>query len=191
MLSWKKVIMCLLLVLRTLASYSGLQACENDNMYALETDTLGRVIILWIESLQEKSLKISVNHGPVTVLSTSGQIALKPKMDITPQGDIIVVWSSIGSQGTYDLNARVLPYEGNWSQPTVLNDKSEAILSNSVKLVANHENDIGVYWESLTFMPSIADENVIVDRRELRCVTGSRKGWSAPKTVALLRQDQE
>lgn len=192
MLNLKKNMVYLILALMTFASINTLQASEsNETMYVIETDSLGRTIILWIESLQERTLKISINHGTPIVISTPGQNAMKPKMDITPRGDIIVIWSSVGSQRTQDLNARVLQYDGKWSQVMVLNEKSEAVLPNSYKLVVNNENDISIFWESLTFIPSIVDENIIVDRRELRCVTGSRKGWSLPRTVALLRQDQE
>lgn len=167
---------------------SDLAACESSGpkRYMIEKDSLGRLIVLWTEVELEPALQISIDHGPSTVISLPGQGCLFPKLGITENNDLVVIWMALNKEsGSYSLFYATLPFGGQWTKPVSLN-ADDLIIPKSHQLMVTNENEIDVMWEALTYSPSksLGSSSCKNELRTVRCSINSAGG--SPRTLARL-----
>jgi hypothetical protein len=191
MRNWNKKILNLIVPLAVtfFGSLTNVEACEGPKhtLHQVQKDPLGRLVIVWIESKEEKVLKISIDNGPPKTLSNEGQSCISPLLEITPSGDIIVLWSAISPKGDKcELYVTMLPYGGSWSRPVLLNNNQEKVVLDSYELIVVNENEMHAFWESVIHETG-QNPNTVISRKELRKASGSINSWGSAETVALLR----
>lgn len=176
----------------SLMGFADVQACGDPNQYktyAVEKDSLGRLIVLWTENRAERPLNVSIDGSPAMVISLPGQNCLRPKLHVTPQGHIVALWTSLDKNLTR-IHAAMLPYEGKWTQPICLAEEEE-IVPNTLQVLAALDNEISVSWETMTYYPAVQNPGCLAFRKELRYISGSLKHFDGtPKTLAILQQSE-
>lgn len=169
---------------------SDLAACgesSNSKRYLIEKDSLSRLIVLWTEVEANPALKISIENGPATIISLPGQGCLFPKLGITENNDLVVIW--LVPDYEKDCNKlfyATLPFGGQWSKPVCLNGE-DLIIPKTHELMVTNENEIDVMWEALTYTPSDTSRGGLSCKSELRTVRCSiNSTGGSPRSLATL-----
>lgn len=189
--SLRKTNVVLIFVFTILFFHNSAEACSEtpQGKYLIEEDSMGRLIVLWIDSNEGGSLKISIEGRDEQTISLPGQHCLYPHLGVTEEGHLIVVWAGqIPDKELYTLYGAKLPFKGKWTVPEIITDQDEMVVLASCKMLAKDSNKINIFWESVDFRPSEADPEILSHKKYLRCLKGTFKSWGAPKNIALLRQ---
>ncbi len=164
-----------------------LDACgESKGLYHIEKDSLGRTILIWTDpNVLVPVVKVSINNGPPTIISPEGQCCYEPTFDVTKNGDIVALWTTI-KNGAFDLYSATLPYKGKWTTPVCISNGVEGVLASTYKLIVTDSDDLNAYWEAVTYYPSENNPNYLCSKRELRWAKGTTKSWSHAETLVML-----
>jgi hypothetical protein len=179
------VILCA--ALTALLFHNPIEACgESKGLYHIERDSFGRTILIWTDpNVLVPAVKVSINNGPPTIISPEGQSCQEPTFEVTKDGDIVALWSTVNN-GTLDLYSSILPYKDKWTTPVCISNGVEGVLANTYKLIVSDSNDLNVYWESVTYYLAYQNPNFLCSKRELRCAKGTSKNWSPAETLVML-----